>query len=110
MILIERVHPKWGIVKLEVRKHTYHHSNEDWTSIQFYYPSGEFMGEWDTDRGGGLGHSNEVVDKFLRGMNNTCYCGRDFGLLELDEEGYLKLEDILTEEVNRLFPGFLQQL
>lgn len=106
MNLIERKHSKWGMVKLEMREHTYEGGH---TYIHFYYPSGEFMGEWDEERGGGLGHPDEKTEKVIQEFARNCRsCGHDHGLYELDEHSYIELEDILTEEVNRVFPGFLK--
>jgi hypothetical protein len=96
--LIETVHSKWGIVKLEARMEI--HIN-NYREVCFYYPSGKFMGGWDDEGGGALGHPNEAVEQFLG----------DTGLflLNIAEKEYIELEELIEKEVDKFFPGFLKK-
>ena len=93
--LIEIEHSKWGKIKLKM-------NIESKNEICFYYlDSGNFMGGWDREMGGTLGHPNESVDKFIRsyGLN----------LMDFDYCGYCQLEDLLKVEVMKLFPRFFKK-
>ena len=98
---IEVVHPKWGIVKLEMKQATSLPASDGtvFHSVVFYYPSGNFMGEWDEGMGGGLGHPDEKVDAFIRSYQ--------ISLLDLDDTSYCTLEDLIKPFVEEAFPGFL---
>lgn len=56
------------------------------------------MGSWDSERGGGLGHPSEEVDKFI-----SLY---SIDLLESDIDGFRELESLIEEEILRHDPEF----
>jgi hypothetical protein len=115
--LIEVVHSSYGMMKLEVRKECKrvdhcHNGNKlkapfDFTEVCFYYPSGNYMGSWDEERGGCLGHPSETAEQAMRMVSD--YWDRDNSLLDVDPNGYAELEDLLEKEVNRFFPDFLKK-
>jgi hypothetical protein len=90
--LIEVKHSTYGIVKLSMEK-------SDYGSILFLRNDGSLCGEMDRDGGGMLAHPSKEVDKFLRGSLDTT-------LLDIDENGYTELEDLLYEAADEAYPGY----
>ena len=100
--LIEAVHSRWGMVKLQAEKRTdttlLDGVSHDYSQYVFTYSSGRFMGSWDSERGGRLGHPSEEVDKFI-----SLY---SIDLLESDIDGFRELESLIEEEILRHDPEF----
>ena len=94
---IEKIHSKFGVIKLSMEMEESTNPSIS-STILFKYPSGEYMGSWDENVGGGLGYPSEEVNKFMR-----LY---EIHLLDFDEEGYLELEKILEEEARKEYPNF----
>lgn len=92
--LIEVKHSTYGVVKLSLEK-------SDYGSVLFMRNDGSLCGEVDRDRGGNLSHPQVVVEKFLKKM--------DKHLLEMDEAGYIELENLLHKATDEAFPGFFKE-
>ena len=105
--MIEAPHSKWGVVKLEAKKHRYKDSdgNEHLSYLLFYAGTGTWMGEVDTEMGGNLGHPNEATQRFIMSLQDL---NEDSGyeLCELDEDAYIELESIIEEAIRRKDPHF----
>lgn len=105
--MIEAPHSKWGVVKLEAKKHRYKSTEgEEFVSyLLFYAGTGTWMGELDPEMGGILGHPNEHTQKFLMSLQDL---HQDSGmeLHELDEEGYIELETIIEDAIRAKDPHF----
>lgn len=93
--LIEVAHSTYGLVKLSVEK-------SDYNTLLFKRANGSFMGEMDCDGGGNLSHPNEDVATFISLVLRK-------NLVEVDEDGYCKLEDILFEFCDEAFPGYFNE-
>lgn len=76
----EIIHPSYGVIRFS--------SELEKGSLIFKSPNGEFIGEWDSEMGGGLGDL--------------------FGDLERDEVGYMISERLIYEEVKDHYPDFLK--
>lgn len=78
----EIIHPSYGVIRFSSEMNLFG------DSIIFKSPNGEFIGEWDSGMGGGLGDP--------------------FGDLERDEVGYMISERLIYNEVKDHYPDFLE--
>lgn len=93
--LIEVVHSTYGVVKLSVEK-------SDYNTLLFRRENGDLVGEMDETSGGMIfKHPNTDVAKFLEELDND--------LIEVDERGYIELEDKLYDAADEAFPGFFKK-
>ena len=98
--LIEFIHPYEGLKMFKVVLYQYD-EGYGWEdrkfdpilnrSLIFLNNEDEFIGEWDSDMGGGM--SEEMITS-----------------LDDDEVGYIKMEEILVQILHPKFPGFFSDL
>jgi hypothetical protein len=89
------MHPKYGLVDLYALRGRF--------EVTLEHHDGKFAGSLDPDQGGGLSHPNQSVQQFIDGLPGKP------ALLDLDYEGYCKLEDLLEAEIRELWPDFFSQ-
>ena len=97
--LIEVVHSRYGVIKLEAERTSSEWNGSTYRYIQFYYPHGDLMGEWDDSCGGGLKWPTRELQK----QNER------IGFLDADERSYLELEDLLLIACHKKWPDFFDK-